>query len=399
MRVISENTVIRILSLLSRVGHKLGIPMAGAMRLIGHCLIKDINVASTQIHLSEADGDPDLALLEKEKPIGKRFGSSLCHNSVSKNPEFDLQMVVPVYNVEDYVEECVDSIITQQTVYKVLVVIVNDGSTDDSLQRLQKYEKLPNIEIISQNNKGLAGARNRGLRNIRARYVTFVDSDDRLLPGAIDSLMDAAVKYDADIVEGGYKILQYGKIIEGRTSKFRVSDKWEGQLAGYPWGKVFRAGLFRDNCFPEGYLFEDSLMSTVLYPQCKRIVTIADCIYVYRINPTGILSSLKKNNPRVIESLLVTIQLMEDNMVRGLEPDMQVYDNFLAFDVVNDFHIINAYGNPDINHHVFAATCRLVKQYFNGYMTLNDRLKCLEMSLRTHEYRAYVIAVLTIKPC
>lgn len=399
MRMISETTVIRILSLLSRVGRKLRIPMSGAMRLAGHCLTRDIAVAAAPIHLSEVDHDPDLASLEKELPAGKRFGSSICRNNISINPEFDLQIVVPVYNVENYVEECVDSIIAQQTNYKYLVVIVNDGSTDGSLQKLEKYEGRPNIEIISQQNKGLAGARNRGMQNIRARYVTFVDSDDRLLPGAIESLVNTAIKYDADVVEGGYKILHNGSILQGCTHEFWIGSEWNGRLTGYPWGKIFRAELFRDICFPEGYLFEDSLMSTVLYPLCKRMVTIADEVYLYRINPTGILSSLKKRNPRVIESLLVTIQLMEDNRARGMEPDQQAYDNFLSSDVTNDFHIINELGNPDVNHHAFAATCRLVLQYFDGFNTSNEKLKPLETALRTHDYRAYVVAVLTLRPC
>lgn len=98
-----------------------------------------------------------------------------------------------------------DSIINQQTKYRFLVIAVNDGSPDGSREILRKYERLANVIIIDQENKGLSDARNSGLKHIRAKYVSFVDSDDKMMPGAIEAMMDAAVKYEADIVEGSHK--------------------------------------------------------------------------------------------------------------------------------------------------------------------------------------------------
>lgn len=181
-----------------------------------------------------------------------------------------------------------DSIINQQTKYRFLVVAVNDGSPDGSREILRKYERLANVIIIDQKNKGFSGARNSGLKHIRAKYVSFVDSDDKMMPGAIEAMMDSAVKYDADIVEGSYKTFCNNEEHDGCRHEYTVTDQWQGKLFGFPWGKVIRSTKFQSLCFPEGYWFEDTLFCFILYSMCNKMVTIPDDVYLYRINPTGI---------------------------------------------------------------------------------------------------------------
>lgn len=392
MAVIPEKTTIQQMSLVARAGRKLKFPTARLLRIMGAMLPESIDVSGSPIRLS-SQNDPDLSFLRSLLPTEKHFCSSICKNNISPEADYDLQIIAPVYNVEKYIDECIDSIIGQKTDYSFLLTITNDGSTDGSRDRLKRYEHLPNIEIIDQKNQGLSSARNRCLRNIRARYITFVDSDDRLQPGAITALMDAATKYDADIVEGSYKRLQNGTLFDGYSHKFSIADGWNGQLNGYAWAKLFRSELFRRRCFPEGYLYEDSLMSLAIYLRCKRIVTIPDDVYAYRVNPTSILSTTKKS-PRVVEALLVTLQLLEDNHTCGLQPDQQLYDNFLQFDVRNDFFTTSALGSSKVNQHVFSATCRIMEQYFKGFSTRDENLKPLERALRKHDYRGYIIAIL-----
>ena len=98
-------------------------------------------------------------------------------------PEYDLQVIIPAYNAGRYIERCVDSVLRLPTRKKILVTVVNDGSTDDTCQKLRKYEGEERVEVILQPNKGFSGARNRGLETLRARYVTFLDSDDEFLGG------------------------------------------------------------------------------------------------------------------------------------------------------------------------------------------------------------------------
>ena len=116
----------------------------------------------------------------------------------------DLQIVVPAYNVATYIDRCLNSVLGQDTEYSYQLVVVDDGSTDQTPSIVDQYDKYSNVTIIHQKNKGLSGARNRGLENLIGEYVMFLDSDDALVPGAVDQLMGAAYHDDADIVEGGF---------------------------------------------------------------------------------------------------------------------------------------------------------------------------------------------------
>lgn len=121
-------------------------------------------------------------------------GYSCIHKHEFAAPDCDVEVIVPCYNVERYVCQCLDSIISQQTHYSFFITIVNDGSTDSTRSHLAKYEHLTNVRVIDQSNTGLSGARNAGIRQAHGRYLLFVDSDDVLVPGAIDSLMRMAEK-------------------------------------------------------------------------------------------------------------------------------------------------------------------------------------------------------------
>ena len=122
---------------------------------------------------------------------------------------YDVGIIVPVYNAEQHIAECLDSILGQNTDFTFHVIIINDGSTDGSRKILRKYEERPNVTVIDQENKGHSGARNTGLENCFGKYVTFVDADDRLPVNAIEILMKKAVKGDFDIVGGGYSLFAH----------------------------------------------------------------------------------------------------------------------------------------------------------------------------------------------
>lgn len=109
-------------------------------------------------------------------------------------------IVVPVYNVEDYLEECVESIIIQN--YKnIEIILINDGSTDRSLKILKKYQKEnQNIKLISHSNQGQSYCRNIGINLSEGKYILFLDSDDYILPNAVSSLVSKAEKYNLDLV-------------------------------------------------------------------------------------------------------------------------------------------------------------------------------------------------------
>ena len=104
-----------------------------------------------------------------------------------------------------------------------------------------------------------------------------------------------------------------------------MTDQCQGKLFGFPWGKVIRSTKFQSLCFPEGYWFEDTLFCIILYSMSYKLVTIPDDVYLYRINPKGITST-SHGNPKVIDSLLVTLQLLEDAQKLGLPMTGSLYD-------------------------------------------------------------------------
>ena len=96
----------------------------------------------------------------------------------AENHSINVSVIVPVYNVEKYLEQCLDSIV-HQTLKEIEIIVVNDGSTDSSPEIIREYElKYPQVKVIHQKNKGLSGARNSGLKLARGEYIGYVDSDD-----------------------------------------------------------------------------------------------------------------------------------------------------------------------------------------------------------------------------
>lgn len=346
---------------------------------------KKIEVSRTPIYLKATD-DEDLKSIYHLVP-NALYGSCVCDNEITE--EYDLQIIVPVYKVEQYIEDCMDSIVNQQTKYKFLVVVINDGSPDGSREKLRNYEELDNVVIIDQKNRGFSGARNTGLKHIKAKNVTFVDSDDRMMPGAIEAMMKEAMDQDADIVEGSYKTFYNGEEHEGSRHEYAVTAKWLGQLTGYPWGKVIRSSLFQHLCFPEGYWFEDTMFSFLLYEQGKKFVTIPDEVYLYRINPNRISASFR-GKPKVVDSLLVTLQCLEDAKTLGLPMNGQLYDMFLS-QVRMNYSRISTLQDSSVNRHVFAASCRGKHQYFSNEHTTNSHLIPIELALDEHDFGKYSV--------
>lgn len=314
-------------------------------------------------------------------------GTALCNNEITDG--YDLQIIVPVYNVQEYVKACMDSVVLQKSKYKFLVVAVNDGSTDRSREILAQYASFGHVRIIDQENRGFSGARNAGLSHIEARYLTFVDSDDVLLPCAIDHLMDAALKYDADIVEGGFDNLTGSSRSAGIRHTFYEGSRWTGRLYGQPWGKVIRSSKMAHLHFPEHYWFEDTLMAMALYPQCHNFVTIPEPVYLYRNNPDSI-SHRCAGRAKSLDTLYVTLQLLADAAKLNLKADGQQYDHFLNQVKINQNRIVSL-ENPRIDRDVFEVHCRLYHQLFSNFSTADLRLSGLEKALRQQDYGRYMV--------
>jgi glycosyltransferase involved in cell wall biosynthesis len=313
-------------------------------------------------------------------------GSCLCENEiVSKKDLVNLEIVIPVYNTEKYVAECIESALNQNTKYSYRVVIVNDGSTDSSSEVINRYASDSRVRIIQQENRGLSGARNRALEFIGGEYITFLDSDDRLPADAIEKMLNKAYEGDYDIVGGGY-IRFNGKRFKSKTIPR------QDQLYGFSWGKVYKATLWEEVKFPERYWFEDTVSAMIMHDCAKRIASIQEIVYEYRINYNGICA-ISEGNPKVIDSLWITLKLIKDRKRLGLPFGNKFTDQLVNQCKVNTQRIYTL-GDKKANLANFLASKELYHHYCKNNSYLRTTSKPIVESFLKDDYYQFLLGCL-----
>lgn len=330
--------------------------------------INDQSVSQARMLLASLQPDPQ--------------NSCICENKIVDSPIYDLQIIVPAYNVKQYIKECIDSILTQDTSFRYIVKVINDGSTDNTPHILNTYKHRPEIKIINQNNRGFSGARNTGLNNIEARYVMFLDADDRLAPGAIHTLLQMAYNNDADIVEGSY-IKFCGPFITKKYHHTNCKKTIENSLFGFAWGKIYKASLFRNIKFPERYWFEDTLCSFLLHSLANQICTISHQVYCYRTNFKGISRNFR-GKVKCIDSFYICEQLLTDRIAMGLTIDNSWSDKIAKQCRLNS-NRVSSLKREDINRALFILQSSLFRKLFTNTLPHTP----LAQALLTGDYKAF----------
>lgn len=301
--------------------------------------------------------------------------------------EAELDVIIPAYNVEDFIIRCLDSVTKQQTGYSFRVLAIDDGSTDSTGSILDCYE---GITVIHQKNRGLSGARNTGLEHATAEYVLFLDSDDELCEGAIEKLMSAARANDAAIVEGSYTEVD----LSGRT--IRRHSHHEGpmkatELSGFSCFKVFKQSLFDSLVFPKAYWYEDSIMRQIVCPLAIRnglpVVGIRDSVAFYRQNPRGITRQ-SRGRSKCLDSLYITMQLFKDREKYGFPLTPEYYDYILHMAVQTWSRI--RFQSDEVQRAVFTVYADFVERSFTGFRTEDRKLAALEKAIHERDYGRYL---------
>ena len=209
-----------------------------------------------------------------------------------------ISVIVPLYNVESYLDKCIDSIVNQT--YKNLeIILVDDGSTDESPKICEKWaEKDKRIRVIHKNNGGVSSARNTGLDAATGEYISFVDSDDYVVRNYIDFLYYNLIAYGADMSMGKQIVNYPNKDIitaSGNLYKYTPHDCFDKLLHDdfdvSAWGKLYKKELFDGVRYPEGRLFEDTATTYKLIDKCKLVVLNSLVIYHYVIRDKSITTS------------------------------------------------------------------------------------------------------------
>lgn len=316
--------------------------------------------------------------------------SPLCKNKVNEK-QFDLTVIIPFYNAEKYLKECLDSLRNQKTSYTYHIVIVNDGSTDNSEDILDAYIDWQALNIIKQENQGAASARNRALQEVKGNYIMFVDADDTLTENAIDAYLRAAYSSNADIVQAGYShVSETGCKCVSRTIYVDADNvSPNGVVAGMVCGKVYKAELFSEICFPKGYWYEDSIITSIVTHKARQISTISDILYNYRINTAGMTVS-GKGKAKSVDTFYVLRSILKARKQLGMKTDLAFYEHLLR--IVPLCFQRTKYEPEIVQRSIFALIKKLLEEERGDCGFAVDRqYKMLESAILNGDFRRYRI--------
>lgn len=261
-----------------------------------------------------------------------------------------LSIVVPVYNVEEYLSKCLDSILNQdidKDDYEIIVV--NDGSTDGSGGVAKEYaEKYSNITLINQENQGLSGARNSGIKVARGKYIQFVDSDDYLEPNVEKSLVEKMESENLDILRFNYQnVNEKGEVFDpNKAGKLYVDYRDEvcdgttflNERQGpacYAVQFMLKTELVKSiPLFMEGIYFEDVEWTPRVLTAANRVTSESKIIYNYLVRQGSITKAKTLEKKRkVIDDKIFLIELMNSQMAD--KADKRWYKGMIAGTVIS----------------------------------------------------------------
>lgn len=210
-----------------------------------------------------------------------------------------VSVIIPVYNVERFLSQCIDSIINQS--YRNLeVILIDDGSTDSSGTICDYYEtRDKRIRCFHKKNGGLSDARNYGIRKSTGTFLAFVDSDDFVNCSYIEKMMQIMREKLCDIVQCSYERVyadgkrvccpQYSLMTDGESVQYRLYDKkYVPEPFDIAWNKLYKRQLFYDIAYPVGRLHEDMATTYKIFYGANKIAVIPDVLYYYRIREGSI---------------------------------------------------------------------------------------------------------------
>lgn len=211
-----------------------------------------------------------------------------------------ISVIVPIYNSEKYLSECLDSIIAQ-TFTDIEIICIDDGSTDGCGEILQQYRrKDERIKIISRQNGGVSAARNDALEIARGKYLAFVDSDDYVSERFLERLLTSLNKNNGDISGCNFQKIKNGKYrpLEKNSSRVKVYNNALAVLLNRRnfinfsvWNKLYKKEVVGDIRFVEGIFFEDWVFNCCVFTRAKTFCWINERLYGYRLNENSIMRS------------------------------------------------------------------------------------------------------------
>lgn len=252
-----------------------------------------------------------------------------------------LSIIVPVYNTELHLRRCIDSILSQ-TYKDFEIILIDDGSSDNSLEICREYEaKDSRVHVFSQENQGVSKTRNRGITLACGEYIQFMDSDDYIEDSMLELLVSTMEKNSADLVICGVSENNHGVIreikpsIQGTVPKEELSCRYPDifcdTILNSPCNKLYRKRLIH-SCFPEELSMGEDLLFNFSYIRgCKNMSFLQNCPYIYEKLPTGLSSKVRKNTAEIAEIVYESCMAFGEELHFGEEAEKDISDTFVKF--------------------------------------------------------------------
>ncbi len=304
-----------------------------------------------------------------------------------------VSIVVPVYNGEKYLRECLDSLVNQ-TLKELEIICVNDGSTDSSTQILKEYaSKDSRIKVLNQKNHGVSAARNFGIENFSGEYLTFVDADDWIELNALEILYKTIEERKTEMLIFSFKNY-FSPTDVVKDNRLLFADKIKGNditfLNSYEnifnspmgtWGKIYKAELIKKNkiLFPLNIQCGEDRPFYIKACICaKNIAVLDEPLYYYRRNISG---SLTQGNSTTLSDLYIANQMIK-KMIYKFKNKKQIHCAFLSSYIdciVWGYKISKSHKIKDIGYlKLVKKECREFRKYINfpaeSYKKLTDKI-------------------------
>lgn len=312
-----------------------------------------------------------------------------------------ISIIIPVYNTEQYLEQCIDSILNQ-TLKDIEIILINDGSTDKSYNILKKYEKKDSrIVLINQKNKGQGEARNIGIKIAKAPYIAFVDSDDFISPFMLQKLYIQMIQDNSDIVKCAFtRVCQAGSMTNENSKAINPNkeDFFKTILSidnlSLIWDGLYKKELFiKNNLFFKKIVYEDVELLVKLIYYSKNISYLDDILYFWRRTDNSTTRSISKKQIRDIFKVIESTYkfLKKQKLYKKYKFELLQRFSYFCNIVINK--ILN-YGKDDNDKYLKYFDKKISKNIFFGKRSLY-----ILKSIKKRYYINYIIKKASLYLC
>jgi len=298
-----------------------------------------------------------------------------------------VSVIVPVYNVERYLEKCLNSLV-HQTLKEIEIIAINNGSTDKSLDILRKYEKkFDNLRVFDSKCRGISRTRNYGIEKAKGEYIAFVDSDDYVDKKMFKIMYDRAKKDDLDVVVCDYynyyendKSLKEVKIVDFDNTNISSNKSLIFQINPAPWNKIYKRKLFdnKNYRFPIDLKYEDLGYIPILLTTAESIGKVNLPLNYYLIRGNSETTTMDKRVFNVFDILDILYKFFKE---KNMEKTKEV--EFLFVNILTMYNLQQKYNNDkdcanDFINKSFAYLCNYYPTWrFNKYFLRVNKFKVI----------------------